>query len=59
VLRELMTANSLNQSRLAKAVGISPSTISAVLSGARTLSKEHMLKLAKFFRVSPSVFMPA
>ena len=59
VLRELMTANRLSQSKLAKEVGVSASTISAVLSGARSLTNEQVVKLAKFFRVSPSVFMPA
>src|SRR4051812_42993135 len=39
VLRELMAANRLSQSRLAKEVGISQSTISAILSGARGLTK--------------------
>jgi HTH-type transcriptional regulator / antitoxin HigA len=59
VLRELMTANSLSQSKLAKEVGVSPSTISAVLGGERSLTKEQVTKLAKFFHVSPSVFLPA
>lgn len=59
VLRELMTANGLSQSKLAKEVGISPSTVSAVLGGARSFTKEQVSKLAKFFHVSPSVFMPA
>src|SRR5262245_2387560 len=46
VLRELMRANSLSQPRLAKAVGISQSTISAVLNGTRSLTKDHVITLA-------------
>jgi HTH-type transcriptional regulator/antitoxin HigA len=59
ILRELMRSNGLTQSRLAKHVAISQSTLSAVLSGARTLTKEQVLRLARSFRVSPSAFLPA
>src|SRR5581483_10082640 len=45
VLRELMRANDLSQTRLAKAVGISQSTISAVLNSTRSLTKEQVIKL--------------
>jgi HTH-type transcriptional regulator / antitoxin HigA len=58
VLRELMSANRLSQPRLAKEVGIAQSTISAVLNGTRSLTKEQVIKLAKFFHVSPAVFLP-
>jgi HTH-type transcriptional regulator/antitoxin HigA len=58
VLRELMRSNRLSQMQLAKAVGMSQSTISAVLTGARSLTKGHVLKLAKFFGIAPSAFLP-
>jgi plasmid maintenance system antidote protein VapI len=58
VLRVLMAANGVSQSKLAKEVGVSPSTISSVLSGARSLTKDQVVKLARFFHVSTSVFMP-
>jgi len=58
VLRELMRANGLSQSRLATEVKISQSTISAVLTGARSLTKDQIVRLAKFFKVSPAAFMP-
>ena len=54
-----MRANNLNQTRLAKAAKIPQSTISAVLTGARTLTKENIVKLGKFFNVSPAVFLEA
>jgi HTH-type transcriptional regulator/antitoxin HigA len=59
VLRELMRANGLSQNRLAKAVGISQSTISAVLNGRRTLTMDHIIALAGHFGVRPSAFLPA
>jgi HTH-type transcriptional regulator / antitoxin HigA len=58
VLRLLMTSNGLSQRDLAKKVGIAQSTISAVLTGSRTLTKNHVQKLARVFSVSPAVFMP-
>jgi HTH-type transcriptional regulator/antitoxin HigA len=58
VLRELMRANGLNQVRLAKKTGISQSTISAVLTGARSLTKEQVVTLARFFHVAPGAFLP-
>lgn len=59
VLRELWRSSGLTQTELAKAVGISQSTISAVLSGDREMTKGHMLALAKFFNVPPAVFLPS
>jgi HTH-type transcriptional regulator/antitoxin HigA len=59
VLRELMRSSDLSQAALAKRVGISQSTISAVLTGTRALTKEHVIKLARFFRLSPAAFLPA
>ena len=59
VLRELMRSNGLSQAKLAKAVGISQSTISAVLNGTRSLTKEQVVTLARFFHVSPAAFLPA
>ncbi len=58
VLRELMRANGLSQSTLATKVKISQSTISAVVTGARSLTKDQVRRLAKYFKVSPDAFMP-
>jgi HTH-type transcriptional regulator/antitoxin HigA len=58
VLQMLMTANDLNQSALAEQTGIAQSTLSAVLNGGRSLTRAQVVKLARFFHVSPAVFLP-
>ena len=58
ILRELMRANGLSQTDLAKKVGIVQSTISNVLNGNRKLTKNQVIKLAEFFGVEPSLFLP-
>ena len=58
VLHLLMEAGNVSQSQLAEKVGIAQSTLSAVLTGTRTLTKLHIIKLAEFFGVSPAVFLP-
>jgi HTH-type transcriptional regulator/antitoxin HigA len=58
VLGELMRANGFTQHKLAKRAGIAQSTISAVLNGTRTLTKEQVVALARLFRVSPAAFLP-
>jgi HTH-type transcriptional regulator/antitoxin HigA len=59
VLRELMRSRGLSQLRLTKAVGIAQSTLSAVLNGTRSLTKEQVVQLAQFFQVSPAAFLPS
>lgn len=58
VLRMLMESNGYSQAGLARTVGISQSTISAVLGGIRSLTKEQVLSLARFFHLSPLAFLP-
>ena len=58
VLRELMSSNRLTQQKLAAEVGIAQSTISAVLSGARSLTLDQMIALGEFFHISAAVFLP-
>ena len=57
VLRELIRSSGLTQPKLANKVGIAQSTISAVLNGARSLTKGQILKLSAFFKVSPAAFL--
>lgn len=58
VLRYLMDTKPISQSELADTVGIARSTVSAVLSGSRSLTRQQVQKLAAFFQVSPAVFLP-
>lgn len=58
VLRVLMQANGLNQTTLAKKAKISQSTLSAVLNGTRSLTRQQVVALAGLFHVSPAVFLP-
>ena len=59
ILRELMRANGLTQQALGKQVGITQSTISAVLNGERRLTREQVGKVAGHFGVSPAAFFSA
>lgn len=58
VLKHLIEANETRQSDLAKATGISRSIICELVSGRRLVNMSHVGKLAKFFHVPPSVFLP-
>ena len=56
LLRFLMEQRAVKQVELARATGIAESTISAVLTGKRTLNRPQIGKLANYFHVSPGVF---
>lgn len=56
LLHHLMEARGVTQVDVARATGIVNTTISAVLAGRRTLTREHVGKLAGFFHVSPGAF---
>jgi HTH-type transcriptional regulator/antitoxin HigA len=58
VLRVLMESNGLSQPALAKRSGIAQSTLSAVLNGRRSLTRDHVVTLARLFNVSPAAFFP-
>ena len=55
ILQALMEANNLRQKDLVPFLG-SESMVSMVLSGSRELTKNHIEKLSKRFRVSPEIF---
>lgn len=59
VLRFLMEARGLTQKELARQAKIALSTVSAVLSGARSLTKKQIMTMADFFHVPPAAFLPA
>ena len=58
MLHHLIEAKSVAQVQVARATGISESTISAVLAGNRRLNREHIEKLARYFHVGAQAFLP-
>lgn len=56
VLAHLIEAKGVKQAEVAEATGIVASTISDVLHGRRAFSRVQIGKIARFFRVSPTVF---
>jgi HTH-type transcriptional regulator/antitoxin HigA len=55
ILNELMLANNLKQKDLLD-IFVTPSIVSEVLNGKRSLNTGHIRKLSRRFRVSPEVF---
>lgn len=55
VLRYLMESNKISQRDLISEFG-AESTVSLVLSGKRTMNRDHIARLSKRFHVSPAVF---
>lgn len=56
MLRHLIEAKGVSQTTVSEATGIAESTISEVLKGKRSLNRDHIGKLARYFNVSPEVF---
>ena len=56
MLRHLMEARGINQSKLAADVDIPVSTICEILGGKRPLTRRHIGVLAKYFNVNPATF---
>lgn len=59
VLRMLIESNGYSQAEVARANGLSESTVSEILNGKRPLNRKHMAAFAKFFHVSPALFLDA
>jgi HTH-type transcriptional regulator/antitoxin HigA len=57
MLRHLIEARDITQLKLATDTGIANSTISSVLSGRRGLTRDQVATLARYFKVSPAVFI--
>ena len=57
MLRFLLDQNGLSQRDVAADLG-SETTVSLVLSGARSMSRDHIARLSARFHVSPAVFFP-
>ncbi|MCA9203706.1 MAG: helix-turn-helix transcriptional regulator, partial [Planctomycetales bacterium] len=58
MLAQLIESKEVTRAEIARATGIPRSTITNVLSGRRQISKENVTRLAKYFHVDPSVFLP-
>jgi HTH-type transcriptional regulator/antitoxin HigA len=56
-LRQLLADNDMNASDLARLLGVHASMGSKILKGERSLTVEHLRKLAERFRVRPDLFM--
>lgn len=56
VLAELIKANGLRQKDLADILGGHESVVSEIVHGKRALSKTHIERLSRRFKVSPAVF---
>lgn len=56
MLRHLIEAKGVFRTELSGATGIADSTISEILKGKRSLNRNHIGKLARYFNVSPEVF---
>ena len=59
MLRLLMESNGLKPTEAFEGGRDSQSTLSAVLNGNRSLTKQQVVTLAKFFHVSLVAFLPA
>jgi HTH-type transcriptional regulator / antitoxin HigA len=57
MLRHLIEARDITQIKLATETGIANSTISAILSGKRGLTRAQIATLSRYFTVSPAVFI--
>jgi len=57
-LEHLIESKEITRAEVARATGIPRSTITNVLSGRRQISKENVTRLATYFHVDPSVFLP-
>ena len=57
MLRHLIEAKGVSQTQVSSATGIADSTISEVLKKKRSLNRNHIGKLARYFNVSPDVFV--
>lgn len=58
MLRFLIEQRGVTQQTVAAEAGIANSTLSAVLKGSRRLNLDHIEKLAPYFDVEPTVFLP-
>jgi HTH-type transcriptional regulator/antitoxin HigA len=56
-LKHLLQENEMNASDLARLLGVHPSLGSKILKGERSLTVDHIRKLAERFKVRPGLFL--
>jgi plasmid maintenance system antidote protein VapI len=59
MILHLMEARGVGQAEVAAAIGLPAQTIARFIDGSRTIRKASRAKLAKYFHVSPDLFLPA
>ena len=57
MLRHLLEERGVSHAEAAREMGMAPSTISEILRGKRRIGCKHMEAFARYFRVSPAVFL--
>lgn len=57
MLRSLMDERGVKQVDVGRGTGISKTVLSLVLNGKRTLTRDHIMILSKYFGVNPSSFL--
>jgi HTH-type transcriptional regulator/antitoxin HigA len=57
MLRFLIESKATSQTEVASNTGIAESTMSEILAGKREMNRKHIESLARYFRVSPAIFM--
>jgi HTH-type transcriptional regulator/antitoxin HigA len=57
MLRHLIKSRRVTQAEVVDSTGIAKSTLSQILAGRRSLNRNHITALARFFSVSPAVFI--
>lgn len=58
ILQSFMKDHNLKQVAVQEILAVSSGVMSELVSGKRELTKEHCVKLGRFFKVSPALFLP-
>jgi HTH-type transcriptional regulator/antitoxin HigA len=58
LLQSFMKDHGLKQVALQEILGVSSGVMSELVAGKRELTKEHCVKLGKYFKVTPALFLP-
>jgi HTH-type transcriptional regulator / antitoxin HigA len=57
MLRHLLEERGVSQAEAAREMGMVPSTVSEILRGKRAIGRKHIVAFARYFNVSPAVFL--